>query len=496
LDARQQGTDQKRASDLIFPTDVIALFFAVYIFSHAIFLINKGFLHDPDTYWHLVTGNWILAERQFPRQEIFSHTAFGHPWLDVEWLGQIILALIYNVLGWHGLILLCGLVLSLTFVLLYLLLARNLRPTIALGAATVSYIFSSSHFLARPHLLTFPIIVVWTAALARASEEKRRPTLWLLPLMMLWANLHGGFTIGLILAAAFGLESVIAAPATKRRRVAAEWLGFSLGALLVCGITPYGYQSLVRTYLGFNLGEVLNQIGEWRPMNAQDDYNQETILLCLLALALMFGAKIGFVRVLMVVGLLYLGLRHVRGTPIFALTLPLIIAHPLRQQFVFLRPTADPFPLFDRKGFHPLLTTVALIATLVSTSVLGMVYVILRPTDAPARNMTPAAALDQVTNASVEGPVLNDFDFGGYLIFRGIPTFIDGRTLPFGKEFALDYFKAIAPDGGSKLDELADKYKVTWTLLRPYSPAVFHFDLSPRWRRLYADDVAVVHVRR
>src|SRR5262249_21759541 len=222
----------------------------------------------------------------------------------------------------------------------------------------------------------------------------------------------------------------------------------------------------------------------------------EIILLCLLALALIFGAKIGFVRVLMVVALLYLGLRHVRGTPIFALTLPLIIAHPLRQQFVFLRPTADPFPLFSRKEFRPLHTAVALVATLVSASVLGIVYVILRPTDAPAHNMTPAAALDYVTNANVQGPVLNDFDFGGYLIFCGIPTFIDGRTLPFGKEFALEYFKAVAPDGGSKLDELADKYKVTWTLLRPYSPAVFHFDLSPRWRRLYADDVAVVHVRR
>jgi hypothetical protein len=496
MDARQQGTHQQRAGDLIFPTDVIALLLAVSVFSHAIFLLNQGFLRDPDTYWHIMTGNWMLTEHQFPKQEIFSHTAFGQPWLDVEWLGQIILALVYDLLGWQGLILLSGLVLSLTFVLLYVLLARNLRPTVALGAVAVSYIFASIHFLARPHLLTFPIIVLWTAALARASEEKRRPTLWLLPLMILWTNLHGGFTIGLILAAGFGLESVIAAPATQRQRVAFQWLGFWLATLLVCGVTPYGYQSVVRTYLGLDLGNLLSDIGEWRPMNAQDDYNQETILLCLLALALMFGAKIGFIRVLMVVGLLHLGLRHVRGMPIFALTVPLIMAHPLRQQFAFLRPTVDSFPLFDRQRFRPVLATVALAATLVAASALGMVYVILHPADAPAHNMTPAAALDQVMNAHVDGPVLNDFDFGGYLIFRGIPTFIDGRTLPFGKEFALEYFKAIAPDGGSKLYELADKYKVTWTLLRPHSPAVFHFDLSPGWRRLYADEIAVVHVRR
>jgi hypothetical protein len=93
-------------------------------------------------------------------------------------------------------------------------------------------------------------------------------------------------------------------------------------------------------------------------------------------------------------------------------------------------------------------------------------------------------------------PVLNDFDFGGYLIFRGIPTFIDGRTLPFGKEFALKYTDAVTPGGGSALDHLADTYKVAWTLLRPHSEAAFHFDQSPNWRRIYADDVAVIHLRR
>jgi hypothetical protein len=439
----------------------------------------------------------MLVEHQFPRHEIFSHTALGHPWLDIEWLGQIILSLTYNLLGWHGLVLLCGLVLAYTFVLLYEFLARNLRPTVALGAAAVSYLFALNHFLARPHLLTFPIIVVWTAYLARAAEENRTPSVWLLPLMLLWANLHGGFTIGLVLAAGFGLEATISASPVRRRRVTIGWLGFWLAALLVCCITPYGYQSILRTFYGLDLGEVLNHIGEWRPMNAQNDEIQVAVLLCLLALTLVFGAKIGLIRVLMVVGLLYLGLRHVRGLPIFALVLPLMIARPLQQQFAFLRPTTDPLPLFDRGRFRPPLTTSALIMTLVAAGMLGTTYTILRPADAPADNMTPAAALEHAMNANVNGPVLNAFDFGGYLIFRGIPTFIDGRTLPFGKEFAADYFKAIGvADGGTKLDELTDKYNVTWTLLRTKSAAALHFDHSPGWRRLYDDDIAVIHVRR
>jgi hypothetical protein len=496
MEAAAKSVEHKEARGLAFPTDVMALAFGILIFSIAIFLLNKRFLLDGDTYWHVTTGHWILAERAIPRMEIFSHTALGHPWLDVEWLAQIILYLSYALLGWHGLILLCGLVQSTTFVLLYKFLARELRPTIALGASSVAYLFCAHHFLARPHILTYPIIVIWTAALAKASDENRSPSLWLLPLMVLWANLHGGFTIGLTLAAGFGFEATIAAVRAERRRVAMKWSVFGLGALLAGCVTPYGYQSVVRTYLGLDLGELLDQVGEWRPMNAYNDFYQEIGLLFLLTLALSFGVKIGFIRVLMVVGLLYLGLRYMRALPIFGLVMPLIVAHPLQQQFAFLRPLTDPFPLFDRVRFRSLRTTIAVVMTFLLMGLLGTAYAILRPADAPSNNVAPAAAVDYAMKANVTGPVFNTFEFGGYLMFRGIPTFIDGRTLPFGKEFALKYLDAAVPGGGSKLEQLADMHKVSWTLVRANSSAAFHFDLSPRWRRIYADDVAVVHVRR
>ena len=149
--------------------------------------------------------------------------------------------------------LLDGLVAALTFTLLYVLLARELRATVALGASAISFLFASNHFLARPHLLTFPIIVVWTALVARASEEGRRPSPWPLPLMVLRANLHGGFTLGLLLAAGFGLEATIAARPAERGCVAFGWLSFWAGALLASCITPYGYHCLLQTYQLFDM---------------------------------------------------------------------------------------------------------------------------------------------------------------------------------------------------------------------------------------------------
>ena len=203
-----------KGAGLYFPTDASKLLFGLLVFLFTIFLMHQHVLADPDTYWHVTTGKWILAGRSVPTHDVFSHSVSGCAWVDMEWLAQVILSEAYQLSGWRGLVLLCGMLISLTFVLLYGFLVRDLRATVAIGVSAVSFVFASPHFLARPHLLTFPIIVVWTACLARASNESRKPSLWLLPLMVLWANLHGGFTLGLLLAAGFGLDATFAGPST------------------------------------------------------------------------------------------------------------------------------------------------------------------------------------------------------------------------------------------------------------------------------------------
>src|SRR5262249_32495647 len=148
---------------------------------------------------------------------------------------------------------------ALTFSLLYSLLARRLRATIALGVSALSLLFANPHLLARPHLLSFPIIVIWVATLARACDERKPPSLWLLPLVTLWANLHGAFTFGLLLACGFGFEATVTAHAGERLHVAIEWFKFVVGANLAACITPYGYQYIVETYNVLNLGLVLER---------------------------------------------------------------------------------------------------------------------------------------------------------------------------------------------------------------------------------------------
>jgi hypothetical protein len=92
--------------------------------------------------------------------------------------------------------------------------------------------------------------------------------------------------------------------------------------------------------------------------------------------------------------------------------------------------------------------------------------------------------------------VLNDYSFGGYLIFAGIPTFIDGRGELYGGPFIDRYNRAVALVDLGDFLKLLDEYKIGATLLAPRTPAVAMLDRLPQWQRVYSDDVAVVHKRR
>jgi hypothetical protein len=115
----------------------------------------------------------------------------------------------------------------------------------------------------------------------------------------------------------------------------------------------------------------------------------------------------------------------------------------------------------------------------------------------PARSgdaVTPDGALAAAARKGLTGPVFNSEAFGGYLAFSGVPVFIDGRIEMYGNDFLAAYLTAERGDE-TELDRLLERYSVTWTLLQAGSPAAAALDRNRRWRRSYADDRAVIHVR-
>jgi hypothetical protein len=114
---------------------------------------------------------------------------------------------------------------------------------------------------------------------------------------------------------------------------------------------------------------------------------------------------------------------------------------------------------------------------------------------APSPKRHPIAAIQETKKMGIQGPVFNAYPFGGYLIFSGIPVFIDGRADMYGDAFMKEYLGVYRRPHTGDLVRLLDKYKVNWTLLETKAPAVAVLDQLPGWRRLHSDDTAVVHVR-
>ena len=169
---------------------------------------GRALLNDSDTYWQIAVGQWILDHGALPRVDIYSFTKAGEPWMSSSWLAQVLYAASYNLAGWAGPVVLAAGGIAATFALAH----SYSRPPHSRGlcgpVALAALVLSMGHFLARPHVLVLPVMLAWANGLMSASERGQAPSPWLLPLIALWANLHGGFVFGLVLVGAFALDAL------------------------------------------------------------------------------------------------------------------------------------------------------------------------------------------------------------------------------------------------------------------------------------------------
>ncbi len=459
------------------------------------FLVNANgvLLSDPDSHWHIAVGNWILAHGSVPTTDTFSFTFAGQPWIAKEWLSQLTLAGAFNLGGWAGVTALCAAAIAITFALLLRLLLADLKPLPALMFVAAALIMMAPHLLARPHVLAFPLILLWVAGLVRAVEQRRAPEPLLLAAMLLWANMHGGFTLGLMLAGAFALDAVVGArDGSERRTLFVAWAKFGVAALLVACITPYGAESILVTLRIFGLGDALGTISEWQSPNFQKQPLQEMILLLAVYLALSRGLKLPLIRLLIVIGLLHLFLRYARNAELLATLAPLMIAPLLARQFPSIgadRQAKGRFNALARPAGLLGLTLCLGLGGLLAGFVMGLGNIV------PPTVHVPAAAIAYAREAGLQGRVLNHYNYGGFLIGAGVPTYIDGRGELYGGDFIKRYADVTNLRGEEPFEALLERDRIDWTLLPKDQPANQLLSRLAGWRRAYGDDTAVIFVR-
>jgi hypothetical protein len=454
------------------------------IWAYGIVLINGSLLlKDSDTYWQIITGKWILDHNALPRVDIYSFTKAGEPWISSSWLAQVLYAGAYEHAGWAGPVILAAGSIAATFALLAFFLGRRIPATYAMLTAFAAFVVSAGHFFARPHVLALPVMLAWVSGLLSASERREVPSFWLLPLLALWANLHGGFVFGLVLVAPFAIDALWNADRSQRRPLALHWTVFGLGALAACCATPYGWESILAARKILDLGEMLHVIYEWMPVNFSSFSPFEACLIVLIGGALFGGVKLSPPRILLVLGLLHMALSHVRNIEIFALLIPLVVLTPVASQF-------------GLHGARLVKTFPAAVAAMLA-AILGVsTWAYAANTRVlPVASQSPAAAVDVLMDRNPKH-VLNDLPFGGYLISRGVPVFVDGRAELYGEQFEMAYFRALDLRDVNVFLDLLKAYDIDAVLLTPTTPAVTLLDHLDGWQRAYADENAVLHIRK
>ena len=128
---------------------------------------------------------------------------------------------------------------------------------------------------------------------------------------------------------------------------------------------------------------------------------------------------------------------------------------------------------------------VAVLATVVSWRVID---------SGPPGATAPRAAIDFVRRAGISGNVFNSYSFGGYLIFLGIPTFIDGRIPPYADNFVRKYFEAVDLVSSKDAFQMLDDYKIKWIILKPTERLTQALTENPMWHKVFSDNDAVIFV--
>jgi hypothetical protein len=249
----------------------------VALFAIALFTMAVRETLDPDMWWHLRTGQVILEEG-IPRQDIFSFTVSDREWITHEWLSQLFMWLGYRAGGFPGLVIIFALLTALIYWLVYV--SSPGRPFLAAFVVLLSALASAIVWGVRPQMFNLLLAAAFVHIVERYKDGGiGSRALWVLPLLsLLWANLHSGYLLGIVLLGTYTVGEALQRWLHKRDVRSLDWPSIRQLALmtvlsfLIAAINPNGVELWI--YPFFTLGSSAMQvyIQEWNSPDFHQTY--------------------------------------------------------------------------------------------------------------------------------------------------------------------------------------------------------------------------------
>jgi hypothetical protein len=483
---------------------VSVLRYSPAFFAFIVVIADAGRWADPDLWGHITFGRLILSLGHVPSRDIYSYSAFGHPWHDPEWLAEMMLALSYSVLGVVGLKLMKFACTAATVLMIAFAEAETgasiMIQLVVLMVAGVALIPMMQF---RPQLFTYMLLAALMALLARDTFNARGARFWpVIPIFALWANTHGGVAAGLaalgLYAGIRGLEDLLSGRGLGRGIRLGGW---TLAAGVATLANPYGLGNWLAVAKAIRNPVTRAVISEWQPLffkMAQLWHQSPSSMLAFapiialpVALTICFlyrprGGDLALVAIaaMMTFGA-YLSVRNM-ALAVIAAVVPLCHHASLALgETRFGRPE----PLERRtRGNEILLGAIAVILA-VQTGLFS--------NRLAASFALPNGAVDFMQAHDLSGNVLCDFGWGDYLIWRMAPktkVFIDARyDFVYPMKVIYDYFDFYL--NHRRAQKVLSSYPHDFILIPPDAPVRELMEHSAGWKLIYSDPNAMLFAR-
>jgi hypothetical protein len=441
---------------------------------------------DNDLWGHVFFGRAILAARTTPRVDAFAYTTSGQPWVDHEWLSQVVMGALYGSIGSAGLVVAKFLAAAGTGALvLARLRRRTASPTIWGVAGLLAIAAMARGFGIRPQVLTY-LLIALLLLLLDDYQRGRRGGLWFLPaVFLLWSNLHGGFVLGLAILGLFACADLL-----RQSRSPRPWIVLS-ACVAATTLNPYGPHLL---------GYVWNELSRSHPISEWQRATLGVEHMAFFSMLTLFLASLPLARnwrrdgweAVLAFGIGVLALRHQRHTPVFALC----AAAPLASQLESARQWVAQRAAFAFSPPARRLLGGAVIALAVTQLWLTAVRyhshgakIFFDPTE------YPVAAVSALRQSGVQGDIAVPLDWGEYVLWFLAPQVkvsLDGRfATVFPPVVVEDNFNFFAGRPGWR--RLLEQYPTQAALIPAGGPCPVRW--LPDWRLVYRDSVAELYVK-
>ncbi len=498
----------------------------------------QGKVSDPDLWWHLRTGELILTTGEVPHTDPYSYSAAGRPWVAHEWLSEALLQSVVRAWGFGGLVWFRALMLVLIAAVMYAVLRRRSGSFAVAVFLSVGAMLGTKPFWSeRPHLFTylFFALLLWMLDLAWSGRSR---WLWAVPpLMLFWVNLHGGYAAAFILLGAafvggcvdgwtggrgeaeFGerAESGTPPPAGRGSVLLTLLAVIALG-LLAAACNPKGPEILLYPLRYAAEKGLTDYVSEWATPNVKEAYGRvfEVLLLGLVALAISTRARWRWRDAVPLLLFGHLALTAVRHVPLYAQVAVTCLAGAwpqlgsrLERLLAEGRFTRRMWRRFERERARPAAGVESPSSRFVAAGLVAAGLFLcwrMAPKENSFQALVKAGDVPIESAAWLKanvapGPVFNDYDFGGYLIWA-LPApwkvYVDGRADVYGGKMMQEYMRQAVNAGPHWQDLLDRKYRADVVFWAQGLPLAQVLAARPHeWQRAYENkrERVVIFVR-